>query len=146
MQGHITQSQETIAISSIMQIIGYRTSVSLLQNVALPVLQAIIMPNMVIDEEATAQARQDARDAVEPVVYKQGQNILVRGTGRIKANELEMLNTLGLLSNNRVDYLPYLGTLGVVFLSLLAMIMPCACFGRVFQSYVQPASAVVLWC
>ena len=123
MQGHITQGQETIAISSIMQIIGYRTSVSLLQNVALPVLQAIIMPNMVIDEEATAQARQDARDAVEPVVYKQGQNILVRGTGRIKANELEMLNTLGLLSNNRVDYLPYLGTLGVVFLSLLAMMV-----------------------
>lgn len=118
MQGYITQGQEANAIASIMQVIG----LSRLQNAALPVLQASILPNMVVDEEATAKARDDARDKVEPVVYKQGQNIVVRGTGRIKPNELDMLNTLGLLSHNRVDYVPYAGTLLVVCLSLLALI------------------------
>lgn len=123
LQGYITQGQETIAITAIMQVIGYRTGVSLLQNVALPVLQATIIPNMVIDEVATDAARLAAREATEPVLYKQGQNVVVRGSGRIKANELEVLRSLGVLSENKVDFLPLIGTFAVVFLSLIAMMV-----------------------
>ncbi len=122
-EGRLNPGQETLAITAIMQVIGYRTGVSLLQNVALPVLQAIITPNMVVDEEATSKAREAAREATEPVLYKQGQNIVVRGTGRIKANELETLRSLGLLSDNQVDYLPFLGIFTVVYLSLVAMMV-----------------------
>ncbi|NLD51647.1 MAG: HDIG domain-containing protein [Clostridiales bacterium] len=56
--------------------------------------------------------------AVEPVVFKQGQNIVVRGEGRIKANQIAMLNTLGLLNNNEIDYRMYVGA----FLTMAALL------------------------
>ncbi|HSK68391.1 MAG TPA: hypothetical protein VLA21_03955, partial [Candidatus Limnocylindria bacterium] len=88
MQGNVTQGQEALAINGIMQVAGFRTGVSLLQNVVLPTLKAVVRPNMVVNEEATEVAREAARHAVEPVVYKQGQNIVVRGEGRIQENQL----------------------------------------------------------
>lgn len=109
MQGHVTQGQESIAINSIMQIVGYKTSVGLLQNVVLPVLRAIIVPNMVVDQEKTDAAKETAMKAVEPVIYKQGQSIVVRGEGRARPNQLAMLSSLGLLQENKVDYQLYAG-------------------------------------
>ncbi|MDD4080232.1 MAG: HDIG domain-containing protein [Eubacteriales bacterium] len=114
MQGNVIQGQESSAINSIMQLVGYKTNVSLLQNVVLPVLREIIQPNMVVDGEATEAARQDAWEAVEPVVFKQGQNIVVRGEGRVRENQIAMLNSLGLLDDNTVDYAMYLGGFGLV--------------------------------
>lgn len=123
MQGYVTQGQESIAINSIMQIVGFKTSVSLLQNVALPSLKAVVKPNMVIDQEQTDAARQAAMAAVEPVVYKQGQNIVARGEGRTRSNQIAMLNSLGLLQNNRTDGRLYWGAVLAVSLSLLMMIL-----------------------
>ena len=114
MQGNVIQGQESSAINGIMQLVGYKTNVSLLQNVVLPVLREIIEPNMVVDAEATELARQDAWNAVEPVVFKQGQNIVVRGEGRVRENQIAMLNSLGLLDDNTVDYAMYLGAFGMV--------------------------------
>lgn len=114
MQGNVIQGQESSAINGIMQLVGYKTNVSLLQNVVLPVLRAIIEPNMVVDAEATESARQDAWNAVEPVVFKQGQNIVVRGEGRVRENQIAMLNSLGLLDDNTIDYQMYLGALALV--------------------------------
>ncbi|NLD83299.1 MAG: HDIG domain-containing protein, partial [Clostridiales bacterium] len=73
------------------------------------------------DQEATEMARDAAREAVEPVVYKQGQNIVVRGEGRITANQLAMLSTLGLLSGGVVDLPMYLGAALLVVLTLTLM-------------------------
>lgn len=109
MQGNVIQAQEASAINSIMQLVGYKTNVSLLQNVVLPVLREIIEPNMVVDEETTDAARKAAWEQVEPVVFKQGQNIVVRGEGRIRENQMAMLNSLGLLDDNTIDYAMYLG-------------------------------------
>lgn len=129
MQGNVTQGQESIAINSIMQVVGVKINVNLLQNVVLPILQTIILPNMVIDAEATEAARDAARNSVDPVVFKQGQNIVVRGEGRIKDNQIKMLNSLGLMVDNKVDYSMYLG--GFVFaslsLSLLYMLLKALC-------------------
>lgn len=121
MQGHVTQGQENIAIDSIMQVVGYKTSVSLLQNVVLPTLQSVVAPNMVIDVDSTDAARQAAMEAVEPVVFKQGQNIVVRGEGRLKQNQIEMLSDLGLLSQNRSDNRVLIGAASVSLLVLMSM-------------------------
>ena len=110
MQAHVTQGQEATAAYNIRQIVNYRVSISLGQNIVPAVLSAVIQPNMVVDQEATEAARQAARDAVEPVVYKQGQNIVVRGEGRITASQLAMLSSLGLLSGSGVDMSIYLGS------------------------------------
>lgn len=116
MQGRVLEGQVTQAISSIRQIVDYRMSISLGQNIVPAVLNACVQPNMLIDQEATEHARQEARDKVEPVVYKQGQNIVVKGQGRITAVQLALLSNLGLLSDGQVDITVYLGAALLVLL------------------------------
>ena len=122
MQGHVTEGQENASISSIKQIISYRMSIGLSQNVVPAVLSACIKPNMLIDQEATDAAREQARLAVEDTVYKQGQNIVVRGEGRITAEQLSMLSSLGLLSGDKVDLSMYLGAALLVVVTLIVML------------------------
>lgn len=128
MQGNVTQGQESLAITSIMQVVGFKTNVNLLQNVVLPLLRSIVMPNMVEDEDATDLAREAAYNAVEPVVYKQGQNIVLAGEGRIRENHMNMLASLGLLSENAIDYAMYIGS----FILVIAILALMAAFLAVF--------------
>lgn len=121
MQSNVTQGQEVTAINSIMQIIGYKTDVNTLQNIAHPILRAVMMPNMIINEEATEKARAQAMEAVDDVVYKQGQNIVVKGEGRIKENQIRMLASLGLLSSDKTDYATYLG--GILLFAAVILLM-----------------------
>ena len=123
MQGHVTEGQESNAVYNIRQIVNYRVSIPLGQNVVPAVLNACIRANMLIDQEATDAARDTARDAVEPVVYKQGQNIVVRGEGRISANQLAMLSTLGLLSNGEADMTIYMGAAALVVVVMAGMLL-----------------------
>lgn len=122
MQGHVTQGQESTAVYNIRQIVNFRISITLGQNIVPAVLNACIQANMVIDQEVTDAAREAAREAVEPVIYKQGQNIVVRGQGRITANQLAMLSTLGLLSSGEVDMTIYLGAALLVILVMTVML------------------------
>ncbi len=123
MLGYVTEGQEAAAAASIRQIVDFRISLPLGQNIVPAVLSACIQANMVIDQEATEAAREAAREAVEPVVYKQGQNIVVRGEGRISANQLAMLSTLGLLSGGEVDLSMYLGAALLVILTMGCMLL-----------------------
>ena len=122
MQGHVTQGQESTAVYNIRQIVNFRISITLGQNIVPAVLNACIQANMLIDQEVTDAAREAAREAVEPVIYKQGQNIVVRGQGRITANQLAMLSTLGLLSNGEVDMTIYIGAALLVGLVMAVML------------------------
>ncbi|MBR5109590.1 MAG: HDIG domain-containing protein [Clostridia bacterium] len=122
MQGHVTQGQESTAVYNIRQIVNYRISITLGQNIVPAVLNACVQANMLIDQEVTEAAREAAREAVEPVVYKQGQNIVVRGQGRITANQLAMLSTLGLLSSGEVDMTIYIGAALLVALVMAVML------------------------
>ena len=123
MLGHVTEGQENAAVNSIRQIVNYRISPPLGSYVIPTVLQTCIRANMLIDQEATEMARDAAREAVEPVVYKQGQNIVVRGEGRITANQLAMLSTLGLLSGGVVDMPMYLGAALLVVLVMTVTLL-----------------------
>ena len=120
MDNHVTEGQESEAIHNISMVVGYTTDADLLQNVAIPLLQECIEPNMIIDQEATEKAREAAAAAIEDVVYKQGQNIVVKGEGRITANQIRMLSTLGLLNTSEIDLTFYLGA---AFIVLLATVM-----------------------
>ncbi|MBR4539288.1 MAG: HDIG domain-containing protein [Clostridia bacterium] len=123
MQGHVTEGQESNAVYNIRQIVNYRVSIPLGQNVVPAVLSACVQANMIIDQEVTEAAREAAREAVEPVVYKQGQNIVVRGEGRVTANQLAMLSTLGLLSNGEADMSIYSGAAVLVVLVMTGMLL-----------------------
>lgn len=104
----ITEGQINDAINNIQQIVSYNTRTDLWYNIAIPTLRACLQPNMLIDQEATEENRQKARDAVEPTVYKQDQNIVVKGD-RITAEQIAVLESLGLLQGNSFDAPLYVG-------------------------------------
>lgn len=115
-EGYVTE-----AIQSLQQIMGYKTDMDLLQNVVTPILRKVIQPNLVIDQEATEKLRDEARALVEPVIYKQGQNIVL-ARERVTANQLEMLRNLGLLDDENVDIMMYVGGILLVILSMAVLI------------------------
>ena len=118
----IREGQVTQSIQTILQIVGYKLDVSLTQNIVPSVLRACVQPNMIIEQETTEIARQNARDSVEPVVYLQGQNIVRQGD-RITKSQLEMLRSLGLLKNNATDLSSYYGAIILVVLSVLVFVL-----------------------
>ncbi|MDD3213458.1 MAG: HDIG domain-containing protein [Eubacteriales bacterium] len=115
-------------IQYLQQIIGYKTDINLLQNVVTPILRKVVQPNMVIDQEATEKLQQQARDAVDPVIYKQGQNIVV-ARERVTANELEMLRSLGLLDEAGFDLTMYVGGALLVMFAMITYITILLLFG-----------------
>lgn len=117
----IREGQVSQSIQTILQIVGYRVDISLTQNILPTLLRSCIQPNMIIDQEATREARQKAMDAVEPVVYLQGQNIIREGD-RITRSQLEMLRTLGLLQEATYHYSIYIGAGLLVTVALICLI------------------------
>ena len=118
----IREGQVSQSIMTIQQIVGYKLDVSLTQNIIPTVLRTCIKPNMIIDEEVTDEARQKAKEAVEPVIYLQGQNIIREGD-RITHSQVEMLRNLGLLNDDHYDYSVYGGALILTVLSVISLLM-----------------------
>ena len=118
----IREGQVKESIATIQQIVGYKLDVSLTQNIVPTVLQTCIKPNMIIDQEATEEARQKAKESVEPVIFLQGQNIIREGD-RITYSQIEMLRSLGLLNDDHYDYSVYGGALILTVLSMIALLM-----------------------
>ena len=116
----IREGQVSQSIQTILQIVGYKVDISLTQNILPTVLRTCIQPNMIIDQEATEEARLKAMEAVEPVVYLQGQNIIREGD-RITRNQLEMLRSLGLLKEVTYNYSVYGGSFLIVLLSMIIL-------------------------
>ena len=109
-------------IQYLQQIVAYKTDIDLLQNIVTPVLRKVIQPNMVIDQEATEKLRDEARAQVDPVIYKQGQNIVL-ARERVTANQLAMLRSLGLLDDDNVDVMMYLGGVLLVILAMAVLVI-----------------------
>ncbi len=116
-------------IQYLQQMTAYKTDMNLLQNVVTPILRKVIQPNMVIDQEATEKLRDEARAAVEPVIYKQGQNIVL-ARERVTANQLEMLRSLGLLDDDNVDVMMYVGGVLLVLIAMGVLIIGLLMFDR----------------
>ena len=135
-EGHVSES-----IQYLQQIVGYKTEIDLLQNIVTPVLRKVIQPNMVIDQEATETLRQEARAAVEPIVYKQGQNI-VFGNERVTANQVEMLRSLGLLDDESFDIVTYIGGGMIVLLAVSVLVIILMLFGM--EYFVNPMKLTIM--
>ena len=120
MNSSVREGQTNQAIQTILQIVGYKVDISLTQNILPTVLRSCIKPNMIIDQEATDEARTKAMESVEPVVYLQGQNIIREGD-RITKSQLEMLRQLGLLNDDHYDYSSYWGSAIAVVLSMITL-------------------------
>ncbi len=118
----IREGQVPQAISSIKQVVGYRVDTPLMQNIVPMVLNNCIQPNMVIEKEKTEQARQEARDQMEPVVYLQGQYI-VREGDVVTENQVAMLETLGLLDTAHYDFSIYGGAALLILLAMLVLLL-----------------------
>ncbi len=131
------------AIQYLQQIIGYKTDIDLLQNVVTPILRKVIQPNMVIDQDATAALQQEARDAVDPVLYKQGQNIVL-ARERVTASQLELLRSLGLLDDQSFDLVSYLGGALIVLLSIASLVLILLLFGKEYLLNPQKLTILML--
>lgn len=139
----IREGQVSQSIQTIQQIVGYKVDVSLTQTILPAVLRTCIKPNMIIDQEATEEARSKAMDAVEPVVYLQGQNI-VREGDRITQGQLAMLRSLGLLNDEQYDYSIYGGALINILLAMATLIMLLRLLLRSYLSDVRHLTVVLL--
>ena len=137
----ITEGQINDAINNIQQIVAYNTRTDLWYNVAIPTLRKCLKANMLIDQAATEENRQKASDAVEPTVYKQDQNIVVKGD-RVTAEQIAVLDSLGLLEGNSVDYPLYIGTAATLALILAATWLYVWLFAP--QMFTMGISALVL--
>ena len=135
-EGYVSES-----IQYLQQIIGYKIEIDLLQNVVTPILRKVIQPNMVTDVEATEALRQEARDAVEPVVYKQGQNI-VFSNERVTADQLELLRSLGLLDDQNFDVVTYIGGSMIVLMAMAVIVIILMLFGRDY--FVNPMKLTIM--
>ena len=122
MNNSIREGQVTQAIETIKQIVAYRVDISLMQNIVPTVLKLCVKANMGIDQTAAEEARLRAREAVEPVVYLQGQNIVREGEV-VSANQIAMLKSLGLLESAEYDYALYGGVLLLVLLAVSLLIL-----------------------
>lgn len=118
----IREGQVNQSIQTIMQIVGYKVEISLYQNIVQTVLRTCVKPNMVIEQEATDIARQKAMEAVEPVTYLQGQNIIREGE-RVTANQIAMLRDLGLLEDNNYDLSIYGGAAMLVAAAIAVLVL-----------------------
>ena len=137
-EGYVNES-----IQYMQQIIGYQTDINLLQNLVIPILRKAIQPNMVIDQEASAKLQEEARAAVEPVIYKQGQNIVL-ARERVTANQLEMLRSLGLLDDANVDMAMYLGGVLLVLIAVLSLVTILSLFSPALLRSPKKLSIVML--
>lgn len=137
----ITEGQINDAINNIQQIVAYNTRTDLWYNVAIPALRACIRPNMLINQEATEESRKKAYDAVEATVYKRDQNIVVKGD-RVTAQQIAVLDALGLLQGEKTDYSLYIGVAAVLVVILGAVYLYVRMFEKKMLNY--GVSALVL--
>ena len=143
MNSTIREGQVSQAIMTIQQIVGYKVDVSLTQTILPAVLRTCIKPNMIIDQEATDEAVRKAREAVEPVIVSQGQNVIREGD-RITQSQLEIMRSLGLLNDNHYDYSVYGGALINILLALLSMIMLLRLLLKQYLSQARPLLVILL--
>ncbi len=126
----ISEGKVEDAIANIQQIVAYNTRTDLWYNVGIPLLRKLLKPNMLIDQAATEANRQKAAEAVEPTLYKQGQNIVVKGD-RVTSDQIAVLESLGLISGDGPDMLLYLGTAVIVAAIMGTIVLSAYCFAGV---------------
>ncbi len=89
------------------------------QKIAYEIISSQIKPNFIVDKEATALAKEEARESVEPVYILQGERVVEQGT-RVTEEAYNVLNKIGYL--NIDDSEVYTQYIGVGILIILAVL------------------------
>ena len=127
LSGKLPEGQEEEAILNIRRDLGAAGFDQGAVDIATALLKSTLRANMLLDGETTQANRDKAVAEVEPIMYKKGQNI-VRSGDVITANQIEVLNSLGMLKDRQVDLTLFLG-LGVLEGLLVLMLLGYArCF------------------
>ena len=130
MEGFVIQDQADAVINSIQRRLQNVMSSDHCWNIALPVARVCLVPNMVINQEETERKQDEARASIEPVYYKQGQNIVTAGS-RITQQQINVMKSLGLIrGDTRFDGVLFGGVCLFVALVLLVYIIHLSVFER----------------
>ena len=120
LSGNLADGQQSEAIAKLVKDLSNaefsETQIELGELMA----RTYLKPNMFLDEEVTQANRQKAAEAVEPLIYIKGRNIVKSGEIVTKA-QIAMLDSLGLLKNKAIDVLMYLGIAILLFVLLFAV-------------------------
>ncbi|MDY5730878.1 MAG: hypothetical protein SPL05_04970, partial [Eubacteriales bacterium] len=96
LKANIRQGNENESIQYMLMLVAYQTDINTLQYIVEPIYKSVVKPNLIIDEEATNIAKENAKAAVEDVVFQKGQNIVLEGN-RIYPYQYQLIKDLGLL-------------------------------------------------
>lgn len=138
MESTIREGQVETAVTAIQRQVMPASSSDLVLNIAIPAVRESLEPNMVIDQEATLANQEIARTEVEASYYKSGQNIVVAGE-RVTADQLAVLESLGLLEGNRFDVMTMTGVALLSLLCILALVYYVLQFVREQMGRLQSA-------
>lgn len=118
----LPEGQESAAVTRIGRDLISQDFPSALISAYVEILRACVRPNMLIDTEITEANRQKAREAVEPEVLVK-REVIVREGEIVTEAQYQMIASLGLLANDKVDFLLLGGLflLSLVFCSMIAL-------------------------
>ncbi|NMA04149.1 MAG: phosphohydrolase, partial [Clostridiales bacterium] len=101
-----------------------------LKDLAISIIYATIRPNKFLDEEATNRGIELARENVDKVIIRKGDNIIREGE-TITSDRLELLGELGILTDKgRVDFVLYIGIAAMVLVIELLTIAYIMAFNK----------------
>ncbi len=118
LKANIRQGNENESIQYMLMLVAYQTDINTLQYIVEPIYKSVVKPNLIIDEEATNIAKENAKAAVEDVVFQKGQNIVLEGN-RIYPYQYQLIKDLGLLRTGKFNAQIYFVL--IVFISLLIL-------------------------
>ncbi len=114
-----------------------------LKELAVSVIYATIRPNQFLDEDATNRKIELARDNIDKIVIRKGDNIIREGEV-ITSNKLELLRELGILTDeSKFDFVLHIGIAAVVLIVELLIIAYIAVFNRELLS--EPKKLVMIY-
>ncbi len=117
MSTQLKEDDVEASLSEIRKGLSEKKYPSALTDTVMSAVTRYLKANYIYDEELTKDAKQKARDAVSPVIKVKGEAITEDGK-KVTEAEFEMLKTLGMIKESRIDIWLYAG-LGILIISLV---------------------------
>ena len=111
-----------------------------LKQVALKLAEPLIEPNMIANPEATANNREEARRAVDPVILQR--NTLIVSEGElVTEKQMAQLEGLGLIRGKQVDYS---GIIGLFLILLIIFVLVGVYLAKFVESVYEKPKLLLL--
>ncbi|MDD3839102.1 MAG: HDIG domain-containing protein [Clostridia bacterium] len=107
------------------------------------IICSAIKPNLIYDETTTTMEREKAAEKVEKQIYKKGQNIIKEGE-IITREQIAVLDSLGILKNEKIDFTIYIGIGIIIFMLELIVILYLVLYER--KLIEKPSYMLLLSC